>query len=413
MKTTSRIAALALVVALGGAPVLAAKKPEAAATGADAKNLSKPVRTILVEAQKLEAAGDAAGTLAQLRTAEAAGGLNPTDLFFISQMKLGVGNKLKDQAVLEEGVKGSLASNLLPATEKPKYIGNLAALALQRNDYNGATQAYEQLTVLTPNDPGAFATLGELYARQKQSAKAIDALGKSIALSKAAGQPAEERVYQQQLQIAYDSKLQPQIASGSEALVGAYPTPANWRNVLLIFRDSAKLDDQGNLDVFRLMQSAGALNGERDYAEFTETLIGKGLPGEAKTVLGEGVAKGMVSTSKSYYVDYNKSINLRLAPDKASLPALDKEARSSAAGKSAMGLADAYFGYADYARAAEFYRMALAKGGVDTATANLRLGAALARSGDKAGAASALAAVKGGARETLAGYWTIWLGQKA
>lgn len=420
MITTSRIALTALALATGvsfvAVPATAAKKekPAAAVPGAvDSKNISKPVRPILMEAQKLETAGDNAGALAQLRTAEAAGNLNSTDVFFISQMKLGLGNKLKDNALLEEAIKASAASEFLPAADKPKYVKNLAALALQRNDYNGATQYYEQLATMTPTDADVYTNLSILYSRQKQNPQAIAALDKAIAAQKAAGKTPEEVLYRTQLKIAVDSKLTGQAQTASAELLKAYPNPVNWRDVLLTFRDGSKLDDQGNLDVFRLMQSASALNGERDYAEFAETLIGRGYPGEAKTVVAEGISKGMLTPTKPYVVEYNKSIATRITADRASLPGLAKEAAAAATGKSALGLADAHFGYGDYAKAAEFYRLALTKGGVDTALANLHLGAALARSGDKAGAATAFAAVKGGPRETLASYWMIWVGQKA
>jgi tetratricopeptide (TPR) repeat protein len=418
MRTTSRLVLAALlagsVLSLAGPAV--AKKADAAAAapgGLDAKNISKPVRPFLIEAQKLEAAGDSAGALAQIRLAEATGALNSTDSFYIAQAKLGIGNKLKDNKILEEAIKASSTSEFLPAADKPKYIRNLAALALQRDDYAAATGYYEQLTALTPADADAYTNLAVLYSRQKQNPQAIAALGKAIAAAKAAGKVPEEALYRTQLKIAVDSKLAAQTQAASVDLVTAYPTPVNWRDALLTYRDSVKMDDQANLDIFRLMDSAAALNGERDYAEYVETAIGKGLPGEAKTVLAEGIAKGALSSGKPYIAEFNKSIGNRLAADKASLPALDKEARGAATGKSALGLADAYFGYADYAKAADLYRVALSKGGVDANTANLRLGAALARSGDKAGATAALQAVKGAPRETLATYWQIWLARKA
>ncbi len=194
-------------------------------------------------------------------------------------------------------------------------------------------------------------------------------------------------------------------------LVKAYPTPTNWRNVLYIYREFAKADDQGNLDTLRLMQTVGALNGERDYAEFTELLLSKGLPGEAKTVVADGVAKGMLAPGKGHMAEYNKDIAAKIGPDRAALPGIDKEARAATTGKVAMGQGDAYFGYGDYAKAAEFYRLALSKGSVDANTANLRLGASLARGGDKAGAATAFQAVQGGTRAPLAQYWLISLGK--
>ena len=70
--------------------------------------------------------------------------------------------------------------------------------------------------------------------------------------------------------------------------------------------------------------------------------------------------------------------------------------------------ADAFMSYGDYAKAATLYRAALGKTGVDADLANLRLGIALARSGDAAGATSALNAVKG-TRAGIAQMWLLYL----
>jgi predicted TPR repeat methyltransferase len=74
---------------------------------------------------------------------------------------------------------------------------------------------------------------------------------------------------------------------------------------------------------------------------------------------------------------------------------------------------DAYYGYADYAKAAGLYKQAVGAANVDQATAHLRMGMALAKSGDKAGATKAFEAVAGGPREALAKYWLVYLNQPA
>ncbi len=415
MMSSSRLA-LAALLALAAAAPAAAKKPDAApvadAGKVDAKNISKAVRPELVEAQKAEGAGDYAGALTHLRAAEATGSLNSTDVFFISQLKLGIASKTKDDKLMVEALKASVGSEFLPATEKPKYLRNLAALSLQQNDYATATGYYEQLATMTPNDPEVLTQLAVLYSRQKQTPQAIATMRKAIAASKAAGKPADENLYRNELKLAVDGKMPAEVQQASLDLIQAYPNPVNWRDALLLYRDSQKMDDQANLDVFRLMDAASALAGERDYAEYVETAIGKGLPGEAKAVLAEGVQKGALNSSKPYVAEYNKSITTRLASDKAQLAGIDKEARAAANGKTALGQGDAYYGYGEYAKAAEMYRLALQKGGVDASTANLRLGAALARSGDKAGATAAFANVTAAPREGLAKYWTVWVAQK-
>jgi predicted Zn-dependent protease len=100
-----------------------------------------------------------------------------------------------------------------------------------------------------------------------------------------------------------------------------------------------------------------------------------------------------------------------VAADKAALPGLEKEIKANP--KIALVTGDAYYGYADYAKAAGLYRQAIGAANVDQATANLRLGMALAKSGDKAGATKALQSVTGGPREALAKYWLLYLNQPA
>jgi predicted Zn-dependent protease len=93
---------------------------------------------------------------------------------------------------------------------------------------------------------------------------------------------------------------------------------------------------------------------------------------------------------------------------RAALPDLAKEALAGPAAKLAVKTADAYYGYGDYAQAAELYRAALTKTGADVNLINLHLGMALARAGDKAGATAALNAVTG-PRAELAKYWLVYL----
>ena len=75
--------------------------------------------------------------------------------------------------------------------------------------------------------------------------------------------------------------------------------------------------------------------------------------------------------------------------------------------------AEAYLSQGNYAKAAELYRTALSKGGVNADEVNTRLGIALANGGDKAGAQAAFAAVKGQPRADIAALWTTWINASA
>ncbi|MEO7241177.1 MAG: hypothetical protein ABIW16_07225, partial [Sphingomicrobium sp.] len=81
-------------------------------------------------------------------------------------------------------------------------------------------------------------------------------------------------------------------------------------------------------------------------------------------------------------------------------------------GRAAMRVGDGFYGLGDYTKAAELYRAALTKSGVDTNQVNLRIGMALARGGDKAGATAALGAVTGPLAE-LAKFWLLYVNRAA
>jgi len=429
--TTTAIAAAMMFAGLGGlaTPALAAKVDKKADAGKPAgPKLSKPVQAVLSDAQKLQTAKDYPGALAKIREAEALPNRTDDDNYMINAIKLNdaigmraatsvaavpTGTLNPADALLEEALNGMLASSRVTAEDRPKFLRNLSVLALQRNDYIAATKRSEELVALSPNDPEALIGLAELYRKQKQPTKALDTLNRAIAAQTAAGKVADESWYATAVRIAYDNKLSAPTQTAALALVTAYPKPSNWRDALVILRDSAKLDDQGNLDVMRLMATAGALNGERDYVEYAETAAVRGLPGEAKAALAQGRAAGALNSNRATTADLGKMVDGKVAGDRASLPGLDRDARKAATGKAAAGTADAYYGYGEYAKAADLYRFALTKGGVDSDTVYLRLGASLARSGDKAGAAAALANVKSGPRAQLAQYWMLWLSKQA
>lgn len=398
LATATAIAAVMLV-----SPAAAQKAPK----------LTKEVQQLLAKAQEAQKAGDNATAMQLLDQAEPAAKTDD-DRYMVSVMRLNSGLATKDNAVIEKALQGALASGKVPAEEAPKFYRNLGALALQRNDFAAATGYFEKLMQLNPNDTSIMIDVAELQRRQNQPQKAIQTIQNAIATQeKATSQKADEQWYRRALAIAYDAKLPAETSSTGMALIKAYPSATNWRDVLTIYRESNKFDDQMNLDVMRLMRANGALAGERDYAEYAETASMRGYPGESKAVLDEGVSKGALQAGRPFVKELTASISPKLASDKSSLPGLEKEAAAAKNGRTALSTADAYLGYGNYAKAAELYKLALSKGGVDADTANLRLGFALGQTGDKSGAESAFKAIAAEPRKTLAQYWLIWLGNKA
>lgn len=160
------------------------------------------------------------------------------------------------------------------------------------------------------------------------------------------------------------------------------------------------------IDLLRLGRAANALSGETDYFALGSALVSAGKLAEAKTLLAEAKTAPNVDLSKRAFTDLSARVSA--APTRAAVDASAKAALAGSSGKAMIDAGDALYGHGAYAEAVPLYRAALTNGG-DAGLANLHLGMALARAGDKPGATAALNAVTG-ANADVARYWLLWLG---
>ena len=369
------------------------KKVEEAAKG---PKLTEAVRKQLLDAQTKQKAGDNAGALAALRLAEQVPARTADDNFYIANLKISVAQASKDNALLKEALQNALDSGQTSPEQTLTFTRILGDMAANAKDYPTALRYYEAVAKLKPNDTELTANIAKLKFDNKSLPlpDRIAALRTATEMAERAGQKPEEFLYKARLSLAYDAKLATEANAAAQALVRAYPSAPNWESAAYVFRGNLKLDDQTDLDTYRLQRATGAMTGEGQYLDYAQVAQLRGLPGESRAVLAEGVAKKVLDPSKPGYQELARVLTpAKVAADRASLPASEKQAASSPTGKLANATADGYFAHGDYARAVALYRLALSKGGVDTARANMRLGVALAMTGDKAGADSALKAV--------------------
>jgi tetratricopeptide (TPR) repeat protein len=259
-------------------------------------------------------------------------------------------------------------------------------------------------------EPSAYALLVETKNQQGKPAEALQMLEQAIAKQKAAGQTVPNEWYARGISIGYQNKLGPQLAQLTQEWLAAYSTPSNWRDSLITYRDVNKVDADYELDLMRLMRAAGALKGERDYFDYIQATYLK-FPTEANGVIDEGVASGNLKLTGSA-LEMKNLVKGKLTSDKTATQSAANELKAGkGTAKLALGTADALYGSGDYAQAAEIYKVALQKGGVDANLVNSRLGASLARAGQADAAKQAFGSVTG-PRLALAKYWMVWLDHK-
>jgi len=417
----------ALAIAFGGlmtaSPALAqyasppparAPEPSSGSTQAQAPapqvKVSKGAVKEIAALQAAVNAKDVATIPAALAAAQAKA-KSKDDNFVIGQLQLKAAVDAKDNAATLAGLQAVLNSGFLsPAETVPLYM-NVGQLNYNAKNYEPAAAAFEQVLKLNPNHLEAMVMLGETRNGQGRAAEAVGIIEKAIAAKSAAGQKADESWYKRSVALAFNAKL-PNAPELSRQWVTAYPSPKTWRDTIRIYQTSSQLDDSGLIDTMRLAQATGSLAGENDYFRFANTLVTKGFAGEAKTVLEQGFAAKSIDKAKPTFSQLYSVATTKSQGDRASLDGSAAAAKSASAARQAMVTAEAYYGYGEYQKAADLFRAALDKQGVDKDVANLRLGMSLARAGDKAGATSALNAV-GGTQAEIAKLWLTYVATRA
>ena len=388
-----------------------ADAPTAEASTSEYKpNISSSARKEIIELQAAVNAKDTANIPAKLAAAQAKA-KTKDDRYVIAQMQLKAAVDGQDNAAIITGIDAVLAADVLPpANTVPLYV-NLGKLQYNAKAYDKASAAFERALQADPGNVEATVLLAEARNGQGRTAEAVTLIQKAIASRTAAGQKPEENWYKRAVKLSFDAKM-PTAPAIAREWVTAYPSQKNWRDAIRIYQSISGLDDASLLDSMRLAQATGALAGENDYFRFANTLVTKGFPGEAKAVLDQGFAGQSIDKSRATFSQLYALASTRAQGDRASLAAAATAAKAAGDAKKAMVTAEAYYGYGDYAQAADLFRAALGKSGVDKDLANLRLGMSLARSGDKAGATAALKAA-GGAQAEIASFWLTYLAQQA
>jgi predicted Zn-dependent protease len=416
MKPLSTFA-LALALVAGSAtfagPATAQKKqeaPKAAQPAAWAPKISKAEATALKAVETAIKQQDWATAATALAAAQPLV-TSPDGRYYIGQFQYSIGEGTKNQQLQVQGLDAMLASGGGDPVRSLELYQRQADLALKANDYAKADAALARLTQLTPNDLNVQVALGQSKFRQKKPQEALPILERAIAARRTAGETVPEQWYLVALQSALDAKAAPQTLALSRAVVSAYPTPRNWRNALLLYRENNTLDEARKLDTFRLMQATKAFEHSDEYVGLADLLARGRFYAEAREVLEAGIGAGKVNRGGTDAAALLREISAKSAEDRAALTGLESRARSGANGDLALRLAEGFFGHKDYGKAVEYYRLALQKGGVDANLVNTRLGIALANAGQKAEAEAAFKAVTG-PRAELASYWMLWLAQR-
>jgi hypothetical protein len=330
--------------------------------------------------------------------------------YLIARIQLGAASRANDPARQISALGALIGNPSTPPSELPTLLNMRSELAFAAEDFAAAERDMALLLQLSPGDERLIGNLAVVRRRMGNSSGAIELLLQTIAAREAAGAIAEEALYRRARDIAYTARDR-RAAELARRLAQQYPTPANWRDAINVYRDAAPPAGAQILETLRFSRIVGALEGRSDWLAFADALHQAGQPGETRAVLDEAIAGGALRAQDSDVSRLLATADRRIAEDRGALAAQVSEARTDASARTARVVGDALYGYGRYREAAELYRLALRRGGEDPNLLNLRLGAALAMAGDRAAAESAFGLV-GGQPADLARLWLAWLARR-
>jgi len=399
---------IAPMLAVGLVAGFAAWTPAAAQSAPASLRLPREERAALAALQSALASRDYAAAASALSAAQAA--VHSEDgRYYLTNLQFQYARETNNNALQASTIDALIANGRTAPAELGQLYALRGTLAVFAGDREPAERAFTRALELAPTPDTALA-LAQVKVSLRKNVEALGLIDRAIQMRAATGQPVLESWYKRGIEIAISAGQNAQALRFGAQMIAAYPSPENWRDVALLYRDLAKPDALGTADTVRLMRATKALAGERDYLDAAQVFTSAGVPGEAKAVLAEGIAQQAVDPLKATYKEAIANATRLAAADRLKLPALRTAGAGSAA--AAMTAGDHLMSFGDYAAAATSYRKALELGAADPETANLQLGIALALGGDRAGAATALRTVTG-ARAPLAALWLAYAARAA
>jgi len=289
-------AALAAVLAVGApATAIAQETPKPAEAAKPPENTVRPeVGKPLQAARDLIDAKKYRDALAKVKEAEAVPNLTPYERFVIDLTRGSAAQGAGDNDVAMSSLESVVATGRLPPANQLKVMAAIAELHYQAKDYAKAISWASRFEKEGGSDPGIHQVLIQAYYLGGDNATAAKLLKEQIeADEKADRVPTEEK-----LQFLASCYLKMNDNAGYslalEKLVTHYPKKSYWADLISRMLRKPGFSERLELDVLRLQLATGNLVKAADYMEMAQLALQAGFPIEAKRVLDQGYAAGVL-----------------------------------------------------------------------------------------------------------------------
>jgi tetratricopeptide (TPR) repeat protein len=400
-------AALAATLAAAVLPAVFAPVP-AYAEGGMRPEVGKP----LAKAKSLFQAHRYGEAMAQVRIAASQRGLTEGEQTVIEELRGAIAQTSGDFPTAIHSFKYLLDSGKVPASEQVRLWQALASMAYQTKQWPQAIAYTAAYFKAGGTDPDMRALPIQAYYQQGDYASAARIQAAQIAQTIKAGR----RPTEGQLQLLADCQRHDKDQAGFNAtmveLVTYYPKLDYWENLIHDAQIRPGFSDRLNLDIQRFQLVLGLIAKPADYMEMTEVALQVPLPGEAKAIIDQGYAKGVLGTGAEAPRQKRLAdlVAKTYADDLKLLPAQERDASGDHDGNRLLTVGEEYVSYGQLDHGISLMLTAMQKDQLrHPEEAKLQLGLAYLKSGQKPVALKTLRSVGGndGAAD-IAKLWVLY-----
>lgn len=284
VRRTAAVAALNGLLALAGWPVVSHS----------ADTLRPEVARPLNDAQNLYRARNYRGALSKVSLAAAVPGKTAYETRVIGEMQGAAAIAAGDTGVAAGAYEALLSSGALDGASTQQYSAALAGIYFQQKNYAAAIRTAQRYQKAGGTDPQMRELLLQSYFLSGDCGNVVAALKPGIDAALKGGRAPVESQLQMLAQCAQKTKDDSAHADALAALVAYYPKPAYQEQLFNTVRGKPGYFASLDLDIYRLRRATGTLTTAEQYMEMTQLALVAGIPAEAKQVIDQGFASGVL-----------------------------------------------------------------------------------------------------------------------
>ena len=345
--------------------------------------------------------------LAKIREADGVKDKSAYESFVTDQIRAQSAALAGEPVTAAAAFEAAAASSAVPANQKILFIAAAAGQYYVAKDYAKCADAATRYFKEGGTDKPIRALYVQALYLSNDFAKAAKELQTDIAADEQAGKTPPEDQLQMYANAALKSQDKASYATAMEKLVAYYPKRDYWLAVIYAAKARPGFSDRLDLNLARLKMATGTMSNGPEYFEAAQLSLQAGFPAEAKKIIDQGYAAGLLGTGAE--ADRHKRLKEMaerdLTKDKASLSSIDNSGRDG--GVQVNNGFNLVF-HGQTGKGLEMMEQGLRKGGMKRLEdAKLHLGYAYFLSGDKAKALAAFRNVQG--NDGTAALAQIWL----